>query len=121
VEGKEMASYTLRLDKGQDETAKQFVDSLKELLGGVGFHVSYIEEDSAIHMSIITKVVKKRLSRNAGRKKGKVYTQYKCGEIADMQKTMTNEQIATQLGIPKATFYRHLKLMKSHNDMSRLF
>jgi predicted HTH transcriptional regulator len=116
-----MSSYILHLDKGQDETAKQLVDNLKELLGGVGFHIYYLEEDSTLHVNVVTRTVKKRLSRNAGRKKGKVYTQYKCGEIADMQKTMTNEQIATQLNIPKATFYRHLKLMKQHNDMSRLF
>jgi hypothetical protein len=116
-----MAMYTLYLNKGQDETAKQLVDCLNEFLGGLGFHAGYNDDDSALHVLISTRVVKKRLSRNAGRKKGKVYTQYKCGEIAEMQKTMTNEQIATQLKIPKATFYRHLKLMKQHNDMSRLF
>jgi predicted HTH transcriptional regulator len=114
-------NYLLHLEPRDGANAKKVSDEINSLLNGKGLYVNYHKEDSTLYISIKPTLIKRKLSRNAGRKQGKVYTQYKCSEIAEMQKTMTNEQIATQLNIPKATFYRHLKLMKQHNDMSRLF
>lgn len=59
-----------------------------------------------------TDVVKKKATRNAGRKEIFPKEAITLGEVKEMKKSMSNDQIAITLGLSRATFYRKLKAHK---------
>lgn len=95
-------------------------ENLKKLIAllGADERCIRIEENT---LCIDDKKIKARLKRNAGAKRKEILlddeiigpTPIMLSDIEEMQKTMSDVEIYTKLGISKATFYRRLKKAKA--------
>lgn len=95
------------------EVDKEDVKSLCELLKSVGID-SLAEESEADRECFLTLkwddcVVKKKTTRRAGQKRKPINEIVKVEEVRDRLKREKPEQVASSLGISKATLYRKLK------------
>lgn len=95
------------------EVDKEDVKSLCELLKSVGID-SLAEESEADRECFLTLkwddcVVKKKTTRRAGQKRKPTNEIVKVEEVRDRLKREKPEQVASSLGISKATLYRKLK------------
>lgn len=108
--------------KANREQLTALCSNFNDLYSSIGINIKVINEgDSIIAMiSGSESKAKQSIKRNAGRHKA--YTQYKCQYIADLQsKGLSADEIAEQLQLSRATYFRHLKRMSEHKDMNRYF
>lgn len=112
---KEFVSFVLgRSD--QDMEAKKLNDLLKDTGVEVMIRTNEVIGYSILSVSVDKSEIEQKRKRNAGRHY-KIYNKrYTCGEIREMQKVITNKDIAKKLGISIRTLYRRLKENSSYDD-----
>ncbi len=94
------------------------VSDLNEVLHEVGIKLELDDADSTfqrLSIKINFDTFAKQKHRGAGRRKKCRKLFLTVGEIKEMKKTMKHEEIITQLGIPRATYYRAWKEVKDHD------
>lgn len=99
------------------------LEKMKEALSAVGILLNV--EDGNLSLSIYPEGYIRTKERNAGRRKKTawnkeekskgIYKFYKYSDIVFMMQSMKDQEIATKIGMPIATYYRHKKTMKESN------
>lgn len=88
---------------------------LQSLLENTGIEANIIkktsgdQEFSLLNVVYDDEAVRTKKKRNAGRPFKGHLGRYTCGQIREMQKTMSNKEIAELLNISERTLYRRLK------------
>ena len=88
---------------------------LNELLGtsGVNFSIEPIPKSNDLHLSIKydKDKIRNQQTRNAGRRKNYNVNEkgYTYGEVKQLLKEHTAEEVSIMLGMSRRTLYRHLK------------
>ena len=98
------------------------IDKLQKLLENTGVEAKiitkYSGENSFSYLNIVydDEVVRTKKKRNAGRPFKGHLGRYTCGQIREMQKTMSNREIAELLELSERSLYRRLKEYASSAD-----
>lgn len=98
------------------------IKTLQDLLDGTGMEAKIIDKKignqniSILSIFYDTDIIKTKKKRNAGRPYTGHLGRYTCDDIKKMQKTMTNKEIASLLGVSERTFYRRLKENSVHQN-----
>ena len=91
------------------------VNELNELLGtsGVNFSIEPIPKSNDLHLSIKydKDKIRNQQTRNAGRRKNYNVNEkgYTYGEVKQLLKEHTAEEVSIMLGMSRRTLYRHIK------------
>ena len=97
---------------------------LQSLLENTGIEANIIkktsgdQEFSLLNIVYDDEIVRVKKKRNAGRPFKGHLGRYTCGQIREMQKTMSNREIAELLNISERTLYRRLKDNEKTRDES---
>lgn len=105
--GYELCEARLKLQR-KKKYGDEDLAIITELMAAAGF-ILKIENDELIIRIDENKLSKVRHS-TAGR--GRTMTEYKYSNIILLMQIMTDKEIAEQVGMPMATYYRHKKAMK---------
>lgn len=100
-----------------DDSNQQDINQIKNDLKSFGIDISVFTYPSAsvTHHSLVISydpaVIRKKATRNAGRKKNYLTNPERLtlGEVKELLKSQTAEEVAKRLGMSRATFFRHYK------------
>ena len=81
---------------------------LKEILSDTGISVTYDPDRKSLIFNFITNEVKRKTTRNAGRKRKSESLHMTAGEGKELMKSNRSEEIYKMLDVSKATYYRRV-------------
>lgn len=90
---------------------------LKEILTDTGISVIYDPDRKSLIFNFDTHEVRKKASRNAGRKRKSDSLHMTVGEVKELMKSNRPEEIYKMLGVSKATYYRRVAQMSEKSDL----
>lgn len=102
---------------------EESVSKLNKILNAIDINCSirYVNERPFLTFDYDDEVVRQKITRKAGRKKTNIKNYMTVGELRKMQQKLSNAEIARQLGISRATFYRKLEQYKGTENDTDIF
>lgn len=89
---------------------------LKEILSDTGILVTYDADRKSLIFNFDTTEVRRKTSRNAGRKRKSDSLHMTVGEVKELMKGSRPEEIYNMLDVSKATYYRRVAQMDEKSD-----
>lgn len=108
-------SYRLLIKESAD--TKMIVEKLKSILLESKVELVYDPIAESLIFNFDTNEVKRKLNRNAGRKRKTDDIHMTVGEVRKLMQEKRPEEIYGLLGISKATYYRRIAQMEEKSDM----
>lgn len=114
-----MLCYNIKEEKFFSEMNQKNLQKMQEALHAVGFSLQI--NDGQLTLSIFSERYNRISNRYAGRRKGYAYKEsadgipeevYQYSDIVYLMQTMKDQEVADEIGMKIATYYRHKKAMK---------
>jgi hypothetical protein len=123
--------YRIEAENAYDEDFNlRNLDTMIKALDAVGIQMSVDLDSGILNISIDPERYITKQTRCAGRRKKFtwnreqlekcIFESYKYSDIVLMMQTMKDKDIADEIGMPIATYYRHKKTLKESNYYARL-